>query len=160
MGDGQNLFTNSIELDVFIFQRAITEVRSELSLNMLANENCSVSLQHKSNRVFIKCWFGLLSTWCWINRERTLVNHCYLRASLATSFEDGRVGDRLPGSPKSQLSLFAGGIGSSYTLLSFGRANVAVAYHTDKCSVTGYVDNLLKKGSASCSFFWLRLNTI
>ena len=96
---------------------------------------------------------------------------------FGTSFEDGRSGDQLPGSPKSQFSFFAeyehplnngasllfngayawqdevlsfaGGRGGSFTLPSFGRANVALGYHTDNWSVTGYVDNLFDDFSES-----------
>jgi outer membrane receptor protein involved in Fe transport len=96
---------------------------------------------------------------------------------FGTSFEDGRSGDQLPGSPKSQFSLFAeyekplvngatlrfsgayawqdevlslaGGRGGSFTLPSFGRANATVGYHTDNWSLTGYVDNLFDDFSES-----------
>ncbi|MBT8115539.1 MAG: TonB-dependent receptor, partial [Arenicella sp.] len=96
---------------------------------------------------------------------------------FGTIFEDGRSGDQLPGSPKSQFSFFAeyehplnngasllfntayswqdevlsfaGARGNSYTLPSFGRANIALGYHTDYWSVTGYVDNLFDDFSES-----------
>ena len=89
----------------------------------------------------------------------------------------GQDGDRLPGSPKTQFSVFAdyeyplangsnllfnagyswqgevltlaGGRGGSYTLPSYGRANVALGYMGDNWSVTGYVDNLLNDFSES-----------
>lgn len=90
---------------------------------------------------------------------------------FGTQVEAGRDGDRLPGSPKTQFSVFAdyehplsnganvlvnagyswqddvlsftGGRAGSFTLPSYGRANVAVGYQTDNWSLTGYVDNLL-----------------
>lgn len=90
---------------------------------------------------------------------------------FGTSVEAGQDGDRLPGSPKSQFSVFGdyafplnngdnvmlnagyswqsdvlsftGGRAGSYTLPSYGRANVALGYNADNWSVTGYVDNLL-----------------
>lgn len=89
---------------------------------------------------------------------------------FGTSVEAGQDGDRLPGSPKTQYSIFAdyahplgngdrvlvnagyayqssvlsftGGRAGSYTLPSYGRANVAVGYDADNWSITGYVDNL------------------
>ncbi len=89
---------------------------------------------------------------------------------FATLFEAGRSGDRLPGSPETQFSIFgsyvmplangndvifdggyawqgdvldeAGARGSSLVLPSFGRASISVAYQTPQWSVTGYVDNL------------------
>lgn len=96
---------------------------------------------------------------------------------FGVTFEDGQAGDQLPGSPESQFSIFAeyekplsndaslifngayswqddvlsfaGARGSSFTLPSYGRANVALTYETDKWSVTGYVDNLFDDFSES-----------
>lgn len=96
---------------------------------------------------------------------------------FGTTFENGRSGDQLPGSPESQLSVFAeyeyplnngatllfngayswqddvqsfaGGRGGSFVLPSYGRANIALGYHTDNWSVTGYVDNLFDDFSES-----------
>ncbi len=90
---------------------------------------------------------------------------------FGTSIEAGQDGDRLPGSPKTQYSVFAdyahplgnganiivnagyswqsdvlsftGARASSYTLPSYGRANAAIGYNADNWSMTGYVDNLL-----------------
>ena len=96
---------------------------------------------------------------------------------FGTAFIDGRDGDRLPGSPETQFSLFAnydfplaggqdlrlnasyawqsdvlsrtGGRGNSLTLDSYGIANVSAVYETEKWSVTGYVDNLFDEFAES-----------
>ncbi len=105
---------------------------------------------------------------------------------FGTQFEDGLSGDQLPGSPKSQFSFFAeyeyplsngasllfnsayawqdevlslaGGRGGSFTLPSYGRANIALGYHTDSWSVTGYVDNLFDDFSESSAANTPRFN--
>lgn len=89
---------------------------------------------------------------------------------FGTAFEDGRAGDRLPGSPESQFSVFAdytmplsngndvifnggyawqgdvltrtGGRGSSVTLDSFGVANVNATYDADTWTASLYINNL------------------
>ena len=89
---------------------------------------------------------------------------------FSTSIEAGQDGDRLPGSPRTQFSVFgdyahplgngadivlnagyswqddvlsfAGGRGGSFTLPSFGRANVAVGYDADNWNFTIYSDNI------------------
>jgi outer membrane receptor protein involved in Fe transport len=90
---------------------------------------------------------------------------------FGTAIEPGRDGDRLPGSPQTQFSVygdyrhplsngnditlnagyawqddvlsFTGGRGGSFTLPSFGRANVAVGYRADNWDFTVYSDNIL-----------------
>lgn len=96
---------------------------------------------------------------------------------FGTAFEDGQEGDRLPGSPKSQFSVFGsydiplengadvkvnagyswqgnvlsrtGARGSSLTLPSYGRADMSVGYHTDNWNLTAYVDNVFNDYSES-----------
>jgi len=94
-----------------------------------------------------------------------------------SAFIDGEAGDRLPGSPETQFSIFGsydhplnngnsvilnggyawqsdvlsrtGGRGSSYTLPSYGRANVSAGYHADNWNFTVYADNLFNDFSES-----------
>ena len=89
---------------------------------------------------------------------------------FGTTIEPGQDGDRLPGSPKTQFSVFGdyehplsngdavvvsggyawqdevlsftGGRGGSFTLPSFGRANVAVGYQSENWDFTIYSDNI------------------
>jgi outer membrane receptor protein involved in Fe transport len=88
---------------------------------------------------------------------------------FATAFEDGEAGDRLPGSPENQFSVFAtyampfwegdllwnagyawqgdvlsraGGRGDSLTLDSFGIANASVIYDAGDWKGTLFVNNL------------------
>lgn len=92
---------------------------------------------------------------------------------FGSDFEDGEDGDRLPGSPRTQFSLFgsyeyplsngdglvfnasysyqssvltrAGGRGSSLTLDGYGVANTSVSYEADRWSATLFVDNVFDK---------------
>ena len=92
---------------------------------------------------------------------------------FGSDFEDGQDGDRLPGSPKTQFSVFgaydyplangdslilngsfsyqsnvltrAGGRGSSLTLDGYGIAKAAVTYEADRWSATLFVDNIFDK---------------
>jgi len=96
---------------------------------------------------------------------------------FGSAFIDGQDGDRLPGSPETQFSVFAsydyplangrelnfntsyawqsdvlsrpGGRGSSLTLDSFGIANFSVVYQTESWSVTGYVNNVFDEFAES-----------
>ena len=89
---------------------------------------------------------------------------------FGTTIEPGQSGDRLPGSPASQFSVFGdyehplsngnalvvnggyawqdevlsftGGRGGSFTLPSYGRANVAVGYQAENWNFTVYSDNI------------------
>ncbi len=89
---------------------------------------------------------------------------------FTTAFEDGLDGDRLPGSPTTQFSVFGnydvplsngnalhfnagyswqgnvltrtGARGSSHTLGSFGVANASIVYETDAWTLTAYANNL------------------
>ncbi|SDD43546.1 TonB-dependent receptor [Kordiimonas lacus] len=92
---------------------------------------------------------------------------------FATIFIDGKSGDRLPGSPTTQFSLFAnydqpldngatlrynlgyayqghvlsrtGTRGGGLTLDDFGIANASVVYDTEDWTVTAYIDNLFNE---------------
>lgn len=92
---------------------------------------------------------------------------------FGSGFEDGQDGDRLPGSPTTQFSVFgaynqplgngdslifnssfsyqsnvltrAGARGSSFTLGGYGVANTAVTYEAERWSATLFVDNLFDK---------------
>lgn len=96
---------------------------------------------------------------------------------FSTSLEPGQDGDRLPGSPKTQYSIFGeynlplnngadivfngsyswqsnvltliGGRGGSFTLPSYGRADIAIGYEADRWSVTAYANNLFNDFSES-----------
>ena len=89
---------------------------------------------------------------------------------FGTAFENGLDGDRLPGSPQTQIALFgsyelplnngdglifnaswnwqsnvlsrAGGRGSSLTLDSYGVTNASITYEGDRFAVTLFADNL------------------
>jgi outer membrane receptor protein involved in Fe transport len=128
--------------------------------------------------------FNLRGSFSYTNAELTEGVPSLIRSisppGFGTVFEDGASGDRLPGSPKTQFSLFAsyakelsggnqlivdggyawqdkvlslaGARGQSLTLPSYGRANLTVAYETEKWSVTGYVDNLFDEYTESSVF--------
>ena len=92
---------------------------------------------------------------------------------FGSAFEDGVAGDRLPGSPKTQFSIFGayalplangdnlrfnasyswqgdvetrtGGRGGGLTLDSFGVANAALSYEADRFIATVFVDNVFDK---------------
>ncbi|WP_284124538.1 TonB-dependent receptor [Parerythrobacter aestuarii] len=92
---------------------------------------------------------------------------------FGSGFEDGQAGDRLPGSPTTQFSVFGaynqplgngdelvfngslsyqsnvltttGARGSSFTLGGYAVANAAVTYEADRWSATLFVDNLFDK---------------
>jgi outer membrane receptor protein involved in Fe transport len=92
---------------------------------------------------------------------------------FATAFEDGLAGDRLPGSPQTQFSIFGnydhplsngnelhfnagyawqgnvltrtGARGGSHTLGAFGVANTSVVYDADTWAVTAYISNVFNE---------------
>lgn len=92
---------------------------------------------------------------------------------FSSAFEDGKDGDRLPGSPETQFSFFgaythplanqssvafnmgysyqgdvltrAGARGSSYTLPGFGVANMSLVYDNEDWSATFFVNNVFNK---------------
>ncbi|MGB5723693.1 MAG: TonB-dependent receptor [Parasphingorhabdus sp.] len=96
---------------------------------------------------------------------------------FGTTLEPGRDGDRLPGSPKTQYSILGeyklplnngadivlngsyawqsnvltiiGGRGGSFTLPSYGRADIALGYQAERWSVTAYANNLFNDFSES-----------
>lgn len=107
------------------------------------------------------------------NLLRTITQGADGSSYYSTTFEDGEVGDRLPGSPKTQFSIFAnydqplnnghtlrynasfaaqsnvlsrtGGRAGGRTLEGYGVANASVVYEAESWSVTAYVDNLFNK---------------
>ncbi len=137
--------------------------------------------------------FELSSSWNATDNLRISGNFSYTDAKLTaevpglvqtiqppgfgTLLEAGQDGDRLPGSPKTQFSVFGeytqplgngadlifntsyswqgnvltviGGRGGSYTLPSYGRADIAIGYQTDKWSLTAYANNLFNDFSES-----------
>ena len=124
--------------------------------------------------------FGLRGNYSYVNAELTEAVPSLVRTitppGFGTAFEDGEAGDRLPGSPKHQFSVFAdytqpvyqgdlfanagysyqssvlsrtGGRGSSLTLPSYGRLNAALGYGQDNWTFTVYAENLLDDYSES-----------
>lgn len=121
--------------------------------------------------------FNLRANFSYTNSELTAPVPDLVRTitppGFASAFEDGEDGDRLPGSPETQFSLFgsydhplgngdnlifnasyawqgdvltrAGGRGSSLTLDSFGVANFAATYAADNWSATFFVDNVFNE---------------
>jgi outer membrane receptor protein involved in Fe transport len=118
--------------------------------------------------------FNLRGNYSYTNSELSEAVPSLIRTitppGFSTAFEDGEVGDRLPGSPEHQFSVFGdynqpfwngelfanaaltyqssvlsrtGGRGSSLTLPSFERVNVAVGYGEDNWRLTLYANNLL-----------------
>ena len=128
--------------------------------------------------------FNLRGNFSYVKAELTETVPSLIRTIIPlgfdTVFEDGQPGDRLPGSPETQFSLFGsythqlsggnmividggyawqddvlslvGGRGNSLTLDSFGRASLSVGYQAENWSVTAYADNLFDDYSESSVF--------
>ena len=142
-----------------------------ITVNAGGAESTGIEL---STNWYVNDRLNLRSTFSYTESELTSDVPSLIRSisppGFATSFEDGESGDRLPGSPETQFSLFAkydlplangnqlqfigsyrwqddvlstaGGRGGSFTLDSFGVANGSVVYDTEKYSFTFYVNNL------------------
>lgn len=119
---------------------------------------------------------------------RTITQGADGTSYFTTVFEDGQVGDRLPGSPETQFSIFAnydqplsngntlrfngslaaqgdvlsrtGARADGRTLKGYSVANASVVYDTEDWSVTAYVDNLFNKYAETGVQSTLRSNTI
>ena len=119
--------------------------------------------------------FSVRGSYSYTNSELTapvpdLVRTIVAGGGFATAFEDGQAGDRLPGSPENQFSVFAsydqpfwtgalkwnigyawqgdvlsraGGRGSSLTLDAFGITNASVVYDAGDWKGTLFINNLL-----------------
>jgi len=129
--------------------------------------------------------FNLRGAFSYTNAELTegvesLVTTIGTTGGFGTVFENGEEGDRLPGSPETQFSVFGsydyplangnnvfvnggyawqgdvlqtvGQRGGSIVLPSYGRANLSVGYEADNWSIIGYVDNLFDDFSESSAF--------
>ena len=129
--------------------------------------------------------FNLRGSFSYTKAELTeevdsLVTTIVTTGGFATDFENGEKGDRLPGSPETQFSVFGsynhplgngdnifvdagyswqgdvlqtvGQRGGSIVLPSFGRANAAVGYERENWSVVGYVDNIFDDFSETSAF--------
>ena len=142
-----------------------------ITVNAGGAESTGIEL---STNWYVNDRLNLRSTFSYTESELTSDVPSLIRSisppGFATSFEDGESGDRLPGSPETQFSLFAkydlplangnqlqfigsyrwqddvlstaGGRGGSFTLDSFGVANGSIVYDTEKYSFTFYVNNL------------------
>ena len=118
--------------------------------------------------------FDLRANFSYIDSELTAGVPDLIRTisppGFGSAFEDGVAGDRLPGSPETQFSVFGayvlplasgdnlrfnasyswqsdietrtGGRGNGLTLDSYGVANAAVSYEADRFIATLFVDNL------------------
>lgn len=142
-----------------------------ITVNASGAESTGVELQGSWR---VSDQFSLRGTYSYAKTELTEDVPFLIRTitppGFGTGFEDGEAGDRLPGSPESQFSVFGkyevplengnslffdasyawqddvltrtGGRGSSVSIPSYGVANAKATYDADDWSVSLYVNNV------------------
>lgn len=167
-----------VEWDDPQLSSATVNANIPITINALGAESNGIELStdwRASDR------FRVRSSFSYLKSELTSDVPSLLRTitppGFGTAFIDGQSGDRLPGSPETQFSLFAnydlalpngedlrlnasyawqsdvlsrtGGRANGLTLDSYGIANVSAIYENETWSVTGYVDNLFDEFAES-----------